>query len=168
MSDFREDGRDALEWAARYLERVDELPVLSRVEPGHVRSRLPPSPPDQAEPFSAVLRDVEEILLPAMTHWQSSRYFGYFAIFAANNSAPNSRIVTVEPSSRNLAVLRANIAAAGLSQITPVHGAIADESGTLDLPAGLKTVLQIHVADAGDYYTVRSDIPQRAGGSGGA
>jgi FkbM family methyltransferase len=60
-------------------------------------------------------------------------HFGYFALFAANNSAPNSRIVTVEPSSRNLAVLRANITAAGLSQITPVHGAIADQSGTLDL-----------------------------------
>jgi aromatic-L-amino-acid/L-tryptophan decarboxylase len=80
MSDFREDGREALEWAARFLERVDGLPVLSQVEPGHLRSRLPASPPDQAEPFSAVLRDVEEILLPAMTHWQSPRYFGYFAI----------------------------------------------------------------------------------------
>ena len=45
-----------------------------------MRSRLPASPPDQGEPFSAVLRDVEEILLPAMTHWQSPRYFGYFAI----------------------------------------------------------------------------------------
>jgi FkbM family methyltransferase len=60
-------------------------------------------------------------------------HFGYFAIFAANNSAHGSRIVTVEPSSRNLAVLRTNIAAAGLSQITPVHGAVADEAGTLDL-----------------------------------
>ncbi len=80
MNDFREDGRDALEWVARYLERVDELPVLSQVEPGYLRSRLPAAPPDQAEPFSVVLRDVEEILLPAMTHWQSPRYFGYFAI----------------------------------------------------------------------------------------
>ena len=80
MSTFREDGREALEWAARYLERVGELPVLAQVEPGWVRSRLPASPPEQAEPFSAVLRDVEEILLPAMTHWQSPRYFGYFAI----------------------------------------------------------------------------------------
>ena len=80
MNDFREDGREALEWAARYLERAGELPVLAQVEPGAVRSRLPASPPEQGEPFSAVLRDVEEILLPAMTHWQSPRYFGYFAI----------------------------------------------------------------------------------------
>jgi aromatic-L-amino-acid/L-tryptophan decarboxylase len=80
MNDFREDGRDALEWVARYLERAGELPVLAQVEPGAVRSRLPASAPEQGEPFSAVLRDVEEILLPAMTHWQSPRYFGYFAI----------------------------------------------------------------------------------------
>jgi aromatic-L-amino-acid/L-tryptophan decarboxylase len=80
MNDFREDGRDALEWVARYLERAGELPVLAQVEPGAVRSRLPASAPEEGEPFSAVLRDVEEILLPAMTHWQSPRYFGYFAI----------------------------------------------------------------------------------------
>jgi aromatic-L-amino-acid decarboxylase len=80
MTSFREDGREAVEWAARYLERVGELPVLAQVEPGYVRSRLPASAPERAESFSAVLRDVEEILLPAMTHWQSPRFFGYFAI----------------------------------------------------------------------------------------
>jgi aromatic-L-amino-acid decarboxylase len=80
MSTFREDGREAVDWAARYLERVGELPVLSQVEPGYVRSRLPASPPEVAEPFSAVLEDIDEILLPAMTHWQSPRFFAYFAI----------------------------------------------------------------------------------------
>jgi aromatic-L-amino-acid decarboxylase len=77
---FREDGGEALEWAARYLEGVGELPVLAQVDPGYVRSRLPESAPERGEPFSAVLKDVEEILLPAMTHWQHPRYFGYFAI----------------------------------------------------------------------------------------
>ncbi len=77
---FREDGAEALDWAARYLDRVDELPVLAQVEPGWVRSQLPRRAPDSGEPFSAVLRDLDEILLPGMTHWQSPRYFGYFAI----------------------------------------------------------------------------------------
>jgi aromatic-L-amino-acid/L-tryptophan decarboxylase len=80
VTSFREDGAAALEWAARYLEGVGDRPVLAQVEPGYVRSRLPSSAPDQGEPFSAVLRDIEEILLPAMTHWQSPRFFGYFAI----------------------------------------------------------------------------------------
>jgi FkbM family methyltransferase len=62
-------------------------------------------------------------------------HFGYFAIFAAMNSAPNSRIVTVEPSSQNVAILRANIAGCGLpqTQINVIHGAAADQTGTLDL-----------------------------------
>ena len=83
MSTFREDGAAALEWVARYLENVTEYPVLARVEPGAIRATLPSSPPDAAEPFSAVLRDLDEILMPGITHWQSPRYFAYFATTAA-------------------------------------------------------------------------------------
>ncbi len=80
---FRQDGQAALEWAARYLERVGEYPVLAQVAPGDIRSRLPASPPDEPEPFSAVLRDLDEILLPGITHWQSPRFFAYFAVTAS-------------------------------------------------------------------------------------
>jgi aromatic-L-amino-acid decarboxylase len=80
---FREDGAAALEWAARYLEQVGEFPVLAQVEPGDVRSRLPAAPPEQGEPFADVLRDLDEILLPGTTHWQSPRFFAYFANSAA-------------------------------------------------------------------------------------
>jgi aromatic-L-amino-acid/L-tryptophan decarboxylase len=80
---FRDDGAAALEWAARYLERVGEYPVLAQVQPGDVRSRLPASPPEQGEPFSDVLRDLDEILLPGITHWQSPRFFAYFSVSAS-------------------------------------------------------------------------------------
>jgi aromatic-L-amino-acid/L-tryptophan decarboxylase len=83
MSTFRDDGAAALDWAAGYLERVGELPVLAQVRPGEIRRALPPSPPDEGEPFAAVLHDLDQILLPAVTHWQSPRFFGYFAISAA-------------------------------------------------------------------------------------
>src|SRR5947208_10391631 len=76
---FLEDGRAALEWAAQYLERVRELPVLAQVEPGEIRSRLPAAPPQEAEPFADVLRDLDEVLLPGLTHWQHPRFFAYFA-----------------------------------------------------------------------------------------
>ena len=80
---FREDGAAALEWAARYLERVGDFPVLAQVEPGDIRSRLPARPPERGEPFADVLRDLDEILLPGITHWQSPRFFAYFANSAA-------------------------------------------------------------------------------------
>jgi aromatic-L-amino-acid decarboxylase len=83
VSTFREEGAAALEWVARYLENVGDYPVLSQVEPGAIRAALPPAPPERAEPFSAVLRDLDEILMPGITHWQSPRYFAYFATTAA-------------------------------------------------------------------------------------
>ena len=82
MSDFRSDGALALEWVASYLERVGELPVLSQVEPGTIRAALPGSAPDEPEPFAAVLEDLDSILVPGLTHWQSPRFFAYFATTA--------------------------------------------------------------------------------------
>ena len=78
--DFREDGAAALEWAARYLERLPELPVLAQVEPGELAAKLPDSAPEQAESFADVLRDLDELVLPALTNWQSPRFFSYFAV----------------------------------------------------------------------------------------
>jgi aromatic-L-amino-acid decarboxylase len=76
---FREDGAAALDWVAGYLEGVRERPVLAQVGPGAVRRALPPAPPDEPEPFAAVLRDLDEVLMPGITHWQSPRFFAYFA-----------------------------------------------------------------------------------------
>jgi aromatic-L-amino-acid decarboxylase len=75
---FREDGQAALDWAARYLEQVADYPVLAQVEPGWLRARLPASPPDEGEPFSALLEDMDRLILPATTHWQHPRFFAYF------------------------------------------------------------------------------------------
>jgi len=83
VSDFREDGHAAVEWAARYLERVGELPVLAQVRPGELSAKLPASPPEQGEPFANVLRDLDELIVPALTNWQHPRFFAYFAITAS-------------------------------------------------------------------------------------
>jgi aromatic-L-amino-acid decarboxylase len=77
--DLRRDGAAALEWAASYLERVGDLPVLAQVEPGWLRERLPAAAPEQGEAFADVLRDLDDVLLPGVTHWQSPRFFAYFA-----------------------------------------------------------------------------------------
>ena len=76
---LREDGPAALDWVAGYLDRVRELPVLAQVSPGEVRASLPGSPPERGEPFAEVLGDLERLLLPGVTHWQSPRFFAYFS-----------------------------------------------------------------------------------------
>jgi len=83
---FRRHAHDLVDWIIDYQEhRVNDLPVLSQVEPGEVRDRLPKRPPERGEPFETVLRDVDEILLPGLTHWQSP---DFFAFFPANTSYP--------------------------------------------------------------------------------
>ena len=57
--------------------------MLSQVEPGEIRAALPASPPEGPEPFSAILDDLDAVLLPGLTHWQSPRFFAYFATTGA-------------------------------------------------------------------------------------
>ena len=83
---FRRHAHRLIDWIIDYQERrVEELPVLSRAEPGSVHDKLPQTPPTEGEPFEAMLRDVDEILLPGITHWQSP---DFFAFFPANTSYP--------------------------------------------------------------------------------
>jgi aromatic-L-amino-acid/L-tryptophan decarboxylase len=80
---FRDDGYAAVNWAADYLDRIRELPVLAQVAPGDLTARLPESPPEQGEPFASVLRDLDELIVPALTNWQHPRFFAYFAVTAS-------------------------------------------------------------------------------------
>jgi len=80
---FRDDGYAAVDWAADYLDRVGALPVLAQVAPGELSARLPESPPEQGEPFANVLRDLDELIVPALTNWQHPRFFAYFAVTAS-------------------------------------------------------------------------------------
>src|SRR5262249_17710158 len=84
--EFRRHGHQVVDWIARYMEDVERYPVLAQVQPGEIRARLPEHPPQDAEPLDAVLRDLEEVLLPCITHWQSPRFFAYFP---ANSSGPS-------------------------------------------------------------------------------
>jgi aromatic-L-amino-acid decarboxylase len=83
--DFRRQGYAVIDWIADYLERVERLPVLSRAQPGELRALLPEHAPARGEPFEAVLADVERLILPGITHWQSPNFFAYFP---ANSSGP--------------------------------------------------------------------------------
>jgi aromatic-L-amino-acid/L-tryptophan decarboxylase len=76
--EFRRHGHAVVDWIADYYARVESFPVLSRVQPGEIRSKLPPSPPRQGEPFDRIFADVESLILPGITHWQSPNFYAYF------------------------------------------------------------------------------------------
>jgi aromatic-L-amino-acid decarboxylase len=83
--EFRRHGHAVVDWIADYFARIESFPVLSRAEPGQIRASLPADPPAKGEAFEAILGDVEKIILPGVTHWQSPNFFAYFP---SNGSAP--------------------------------------------------------------------------------
>jgi len=76
--EFRKFGHQLIDWIADYRARVADLPVRSRLEPGAVRAQLPSTPPVQPEPFEGIFDDLEQIILPGLSHWQHPNFFGYF------------------------------------------------------------------------------------------
>ncbi len=76
--EFRRFGHQVVDWIADYRARTAQHPVMSRVEPGSIRAQLPPSPPQEAEPFDAILEDLDRVVVPGLSHWQHPRFFGYF------------------------------------------------------------------------------------------
>ena len=76
--EFRRFGHRLIDWIADYRTQVADLPVQSRVEPGSVRAQFPTAPPSQPEPFEGIFNDLEQIILPGLSHWQHPNFFGYF------------------------------------------------------------------------------------------
>jgi aromatic-L-amino-acid decarboxylase len=76
--EFRAAGHWLIDWIADYRATVADRPVAARTQPGEVRDQLPAAPPERPEDFTAVVRDLEQVLLPGLMHWQHPRFFGYF------------------------------------------------------------------------------------------
>ncbi|OGP50793.1 MAG: amino acid decarboxylase [Deltaproteobacteria bacterium RBG_13_43_22] len=86
VEEFRQQGRKVVDWIADYYQNIESFPVLSQVQPGQIRASLPTEPPFKGESFEAILQDVNRLILPGITHWQSPKFF---AFFPANTSGPS-------------------------------------------------------------------------------
>jgi Glutamate decarboxylase and related PLP-dependent proteins len=84
--EFRKHAHSLVEWMAMYLENVENYPVKSGVKPGEIFNKIPSSPPAGPEPFENLMHDLEEIIMPGITHWQNPSFFAYFP---ANSSPPS-------------------------------------------------------------------------------
>ena len=84
--EFREQGHRVVDWIADYQGRVESLPVFSPAKPGDLRAALPPAAPEQGEAFDAILADVDRLIVPGITHWQSPSFFAYFPTGASGPS----------------------------------------------------------------------------------
>jgi aromatic-L-amino-acid decarboxylase len=84
--EFRKHAHELVEWMASYMENVEKYPVKSQVKPGRIFNQVPSLPPTKPGNFSDFINDIDEIIMPGITHWQSPDFFAYFP---ANTSPPS-------------------------------------------------------------------------------
>jgi aromatic-L-amino-acid decarboxylase len=77
--EFRRYGYAIVDWIAEYFEHIEDFPVLSQIEPGSLAASLPSSAPETGESFDEVLKDVDRLILPAVTHWNHPNFHGLFS-----------------------------------------------------------------------------------------
>lgn len=77
-AEFRRRGHELIDWIADYREGVASRPVMAQTPPGSLRAALPEAPPEAAEPFEAILADLDRLIVPHLSHWQHPSFFGYF------------------------------------------------------------------------------------------
>src|SRR5262245_63694888 len=84
---FREAGHALVDWIAQYLHEGDRYPVLARVAPGDIRSRLPTTAPEDGDSMEEIFSDIERVLAPGLTHWNHP---GFMAYFPSTGSGPGA------------------------------------------------------------------------------
>src|SRR5258706_6938334 len=67
-----------MDWLADYRQSIAERRGMAGTAPGAVRAALPEGPPQTAEPFDVVIRDLDRIIVPGLSLWQHPMFYGYF------------------------------------------------------------------------------------------
>jgi aromatic-L-amino-acid/L-tryptophan decarboxylase len=83
---FRAEGKKVIDWIADYYENIEKYPILSQVKPGEIKASLPGNPPQEGESMENMMRDLDEKIMPGITHWQSPNFYAYFP---SNTSFPS-------------------------------------------------------------------------------
>ena len=83
---FRAEGKKVIDWIADYYENIEKYPILSQVKPGDIKKSLPEFPPQNGESMDEMMRDLDEKIMPGITHWQSPNFYAYFP---SNTSFPS-------------------------------------------------------------------------------
>ena len=84
--EFKKNAYKVIEWIADYYDNIEDFPVKSQVKPGDIYKKISDNPPGQGESFDEIMKDMNHIIMPGITHWQSPNFFAYFP---ANSSLPS-------------------------------------------------------------------------------
>jgi aromatic-L-amino-acid/L-tryptophan decarboxylase len=167
---FRHYGHQVVDWIANYLGNVGQYPVLSQNVPGAIRHSLPVHPPVQPEAMETILADVDRIVLPGITHWNSPGFMAYFSITGSGPGILGEMLCSAF--NVNAMLWRTSPAATELEQVTldwlrqmlglprPLFGVINDtaSSGVLyALAAAREALPDLHIRQKG--MSGRAEVP---------
>ncbi|NP_998507.1 aromatic-L-amino-acid decarboxylase [Danio rerio] len=77
-AEFRRRGREMVDYVADYIENIEKRQVYPDVEPGYLRSLIPEEAPEEPESYEDVVKDIERVIMPGVTHWHSPYFYAYF------------------------------------------------------------------------------------------
>lgn len=168
--EFRKFGYQLIDWIAEYLDNIEKYPVLPNIKPDEIKKKLPLSPPGNGEGMEKILSDVDEIILPGVTHWNHP---GFMAYFNSSSSGPGilAELLTAAINSNGM-LWRTNPSSAELEQHTlqwlrqmlgmpeDFWGIIYDtaSTGSMHAIAAARENANIKVREKG--LAGRSDIPK--------
>lgn len=84
-NEFRSNGYLLVDWISKYFSEIEKYPPLAQVNPGNILSKIPATPPKGGEEIEKILKDVDNILLAGITHWNHP---GFMAYFNSTSSGP--------------------------------------------------------------------------------
>ncbi len=159
-TEFRRFGHELIDWISDYFERIEELPVLSQIEPGDLKAQLPTAPPAQGESMAAIIADLDRLIVPALTHWSHPSFFAYFA---TSTSAPGIFGELLSAAFDNKAMLwRTSPASTELEEVTldwlrQMMGLDAGYSGIIYDTASVSSMHAIAAAREGVEQRIREE-----------
>ena len=158
--EFRRFGHELIDWISDYFERIEDLPVLSQIEPGDLKAQLPTAPPQKGEAMSDIIADVDRLIVPALTHWSHPSFFAYFA---TSTSAPGIFGELLSAAFDNKAMLwRTSPASTELEEVTldwlrQMMGLDAGYSGLIYDTASVSSMHAIAAAREGVELRIREE-----------
>jgi aromatic-L-amino-acid decarboxylase len=76
--DFKTDSTEIIEWIDQYLNNISDFPVKSPVAPGDIYGQIPAKAPQKPESLEQIIKDLDEVIMPGITHWQHPNFHAYF------------------------------------------------------------------------------------------
>lgn len=76
--EFRTVGKEMVDYICDYMDTIEKRPPLSQVSPGYLQKLIPKEAPKKPELWEDIKTDIERVIMPGVTHWQSPHFHAYF------------------------------------------------------------------------------------------